>query len=103
MTDFNTESLLEALGLQRRSSADRVAPVAGALILGGLIGAGLALLFAPKSGEELRRELGQRVDEAFESKDDDLISEYEPPTNERPKTGFGAAPGTIPSGRPTGF
>jgi hypothetical protein len=74
MTDINSESILEALGLQRRSSADRVAPVAGALILGGLIGAGIALLFAPKSGEELRRELGQRIDDAL-GREEDLVSE----------------------------
>jgi len=74
MTNINAESVLEALGLQRRSSADLVAPLAGALILGGLIGAGIALLFAPTSGEELRRGLGQRVDEALGSKED-LVSE----------------------------
>ena len=34
----------------------------GKLILGAGIGAGLALLFAPKKGEELRKDLKNRVD-----------------------------------------
>lgn len=33
----------------------------GNLLLGVLIGAGVALLFAPRSGEETRRELGRRA------------------------------------------
>ena len=67
MADINADSILESLGLQRQGSADLVVPLAGAFILGGLIGAGVALLFAPKSGEDLRGELAQRVDEALES------------------------------------
>ena len=33
----------------------------GKFIIGGLIGAGIALLFAPKSGEELRKDLGEKI------------------------------------------
>ena len=35
-------------------NTSRVKPVLGGLLLGGLIGAGTALLFAPQSGEETR-------------------------------------------------
>lgn len=35
----------------------------GKLLLGGAIGAGIALLFAPKKGEELRKELGAKINE----------------------------------------
>ena len=35
----------------------------GKLLLGGVIGAGLALLFAPKTGEELRKDLGEKFTE----------------------------------------
>ncbi|MFP3949177.1 MAG: YtxH domain-containing protein [Gemmatimonadota bacterium] len=34
---------------------------AGAFLLGALVGAGLALLFAPRSGEETRQELEERA------------------------------------------
>jgi gas vesicle protein len=36
-------------------------PFAAGLIIGGLLGAGLALLFAPQSGEETRRLLRRRA------------------------------------------
>ena len=35
-----------------------------AFIVGGIIGAGLALLYAPSSGEETRRRLREQVDQA---------------------------------------
>jgi gas vesicle protein len=78
MADINAETILGALGLQKQGASGVVAPVVGAFIVGGLIGAGIALLFAPKAGEELRRDLGQRVDEALASKED-LVSEYKEP------------------------
>jgi|SRR5450755_4148898 YtxH-like protein len=98
MADINAESILGALGLQRQGSSDVVLPAVGAFVVGGLIGAGIALLFAPKAGKELRRELGQRVDEALESKED-LVSEYKPGQSEPKKSG----PGTTPLVRPTSF
>ena len=56
------EDLVNALGMasQRSTTAD-FATVIGVFGAGLLIGAGLALLFAPKSGEELRRDLGDRI------------------------------------------
>ena len=44
-----------------RESASRVKPVLGGLVLGGLIGAGAALLFAPHSGEKTRAEIRNKT------------------------------------------
>ena len=38
----------------------------GKFLLGGAIGAGLALLFAPQKGSETRRQLKEKCDELFE-------------------------------------
>lgn len=46
---------------QIRDSASRVKPVLSGLVLGGLIGAGAALLFAPSSGEKTRAEIRNRT------------------------------------------
>ena len=46
----------------------------GSLLLGGAIGAGIALLFAPKKGEELRKELLEKISELCD-KVKDLDSE----------------------------
>ena len=42
------------------------------LVVGATVGAGLGLLFAPKSGEETRRELGKRIAKLREAADDAL-------------------------------
>jgi gas vesicle protein len=60
----STEELLRAIGLQRSSST-------GGEFLGGvavfgaglLVGAGLALLFAPSSGAEVREQIGSKLEE----------------------------------------
>lgn len=44
-----------------RDSANRVKPVLSGLVLGGLIGAGAALLFAPHSGQETRAEIRNKT------------------------------------------
>ena len=36
----------------------------GAFALGTLVGGAMGLLFAPKTGEEMRRDLGERLDDA---------------------------------------
>jgi YtxH-like protein len=102
MADLNAETILGALGLQRQGSSDTVAPVIGAFVVGGLIGAGLALLFAPKSGEELRRDLGQRVDEALES-NENVATNYKRPGKDEYKGGLSASPGITPPARPSSF
>src|SRR4051812_14336568 len=78
MTSMNkiTDSLIESLPTRedlvnafssmtsQRSATTDIASVIGVFGAGLLIGAGLALLFAPKSGEELRRDLGERISSA---------------------------------------
>ena len=61
----STDELLRAIGLQRARSNDLLGGVAvfGA---GMLVGAGLALLFAPSSGAEIREQLGTRFEDAKE-------------------------------------
>ena len=57
------EDLVNAIGLasRRSTTTSDFASVIGVFGAGLLIGAGLALLFAPKSGEEMRRELGDKM------------------------------------------
>jgi hypothetical protein len=64
------EDLVNALGLaSRRSTTADFATVIGVFGAGLLIGAGLALLFAPKSGEDLRHDLGERFSSIGEQDD----------------------------------
>ena len=52
------EAVINAIGLaSRRSTSAELASMISIFGAGLLVGAGLALLFAPKTGEELRRDL----------------------------------------------
>jgi len=60
--NISKDDLLAVMGLQTRSSA--FSAVVGSVTLVGIgiiIGAGAALLVAPKTGRELREELGAKV------------------------------------------
>lgn len=62
LQDIDKDDVLEAIGLEERSSV--LATTLGTLgifALGCLVGAGIGLAFAPKSGEEFRSELGDRM------------------------------------------
>ena len=59
----STEDIIRALGLQTRRTNGDVMPSIALFGAGMLVGAGLALLFAPSSGRELREELGERAAE----------------------------------------
>jgi len=62
LQDIDKDDVLEALGLEERSSSWSTAlGTIGIFALGCLVGAGIGLAFAPKSGEEFRSELGDRV------------------------------------------
>lgn len=62
LQDIDKDDVLEALGLEERSSAWATTfGTIGIFALGCLVGAGIGLAFAPKSGEEFRTELGDRM------------------------------------------
>ncbi len=62
LQDLDKDDVLEAMGLEERSSAWATAfGTIGIFALGCLVGAGIGLAFAPKSGEEFRNELGERM------------------------------------------
>jgi len=61
----STDDIIRALGLR---SYQQTSYMSGWALFGAgiLVGAGLALLFAPSSGRELREELGERAQQARE-------------------------------------
>jgi YtxH-like protein len=60
--NFSKDDVLAALGLQTRTSAlTSVFGSIGLIGLGMVIGAGAALMMAPKSGRELREDLSTRL------------------------------------------
>jgi hypothetical protein len=62
ISDLSKDDVLSALGLSaRRSTSGRWLEAAGIFGVGLLIGAGAALLLAPKSGQGLREDLGERL------------------------------------------
>jgi len=59
---LDKDDLLNLVGLEtRRDAVDTLLPVVGAFAAGILVGAGLGLLLAPKSGNQLRDDLRQRL------------------------------------------
>jgi len=57
---LNKDELLAAMGLETRKSVmDYLWPAASLLAVGVVVGAGLGLVFAPKSGRELRADIGK--------------------------------------------
>jgi len=79
MRAISADDVLAALGLQRRRSfATSMLPIASGFAAGALAGAAVALLFAPKEGKEIRRQIAgtasdvtRRVGQAA----DDMINE----------------------------
>ena len=61
---LQAEDLLDHLGLQRKTSVgEQILMTVGIFGAGLLVGAGLGILFAPKSGRELRGDIGTRVND----------------------------------------
>lgn len=58
---LDKDDLLGYLGLQSKRSSDWVAPTLTAFGVGMLVGVGVGLLMAPKSGDELRNDLRSRL------------------------------------------
>jgi len=60
-----TDDMLRLIGLQQqRTASDMTLSMLGAFALGTIVGGAMGLLFAPKTGEEMRRQLGERLDDA---------------------------------------
>lgn len=59
LRDMDSDSILSALGLQREQSM--AWPIVGAALGGVVVGAAVALLFAPKTGREMRGDLSDYV------------------------------------------
>lgn len=59
---IGTDDLLEAFGLQKVAPTGAyLLPALGCLGLGMIVGAGLGMLFAPRSGHDLRDTIGRRA------------------------------------------
>lgn len=62
LSKISRDDVLAAVGLQtRRTAADMVLPALGLFGVGVLLGAGLGVLFAPKSGAQTREAIGHGV------------------------------------------
>lgn len=61
LSKLDADDVLEAVGLQRKSSTDWVAPALTALGVGLLVGTALGLMVATRPGQELREDLRQRL------------------------------------------
>lgn len=62
----STDEILRAVGLQRARGGSELLGGVAVFGAGMLVGAGLALLFAPSSGAEMREQLGTRLEDAKE-------------------------------------
>ena len=52
---------LNALGINRRTTWQVVLPYAGVAAAGIIVGLGVGMLFAPKSGRQLRSDIGEKA------------------------------------------
>ncbi len=60
--DLDKSQILGMLGLEERTTTSSMLLRSLGLIgLGALVGAGVGLLYAPRSGRELREDLGRRI------------------------------------------
>jgi hypothetical protein len=66
LRSLNVDTLLGALGVQRKEPGSWVAPAIAGLAVGAVLGAAATLLLAPASAEDRRERLARRVDEALE-------------------------------------
>jgi hypothetical protein len=78
----SAEDIIRALGLQTRRNGSDIVPSVALCGAGLLVGAGLALLFAPSSGRELREELGERAAQ-FKERANDAVESAKNETTRR--------------------
>lgn len=70
LSSLEKDDILKVFGVEeRRSTMDYLLPAVGMFSVGVLVGAGLGLMLAPKSGRELRQDLQSRL-----SNGDTLVS-----------------------------
>ena len=68
MQDFSTDDILSALGLQRqRTPLDVAMSTTLSFLAGAAAGATAALLLAPKTGREMRRDISNKASELTRS------------------------------------
>lgn len=74
--DLTKHDILAAIGLEARSStAGRVFGSLGIFTVGAVVGAAAALLLTPKTGQDLREDLGQRLRSLRETAEENADSE----------------------------
>lgn len=62
LPDMDKDDVLELLGVEsRRSTAEKMVPALALFGAGVLLGVGLGLMLAPKSGSELRHDVRERL------------------------------------------
>ncbi len=82
LRDLSKDDVLSALGLTSKpSTSDRLLETLTVFGVGLLVGAGAALLLAPKSGQALRADLGERFRKPA-SEDEAAASEEATPGTE---------------------
>jgi gas vesicle protein len=73
ISELTKDDVLAALGLATKpSTSERLLGSLGFFGLGAVVGAGLALMLAPSSGQELRGDLGKRIRRAVPEAVNDL-------------------------------
>jgi hypothetical protein len=84
---FDKETMMGVLGLQPRQSIESRVFWAVAFALGGAaVGAGVALLLAPKAGDDLRKDLVQGAKAMVGPKNGQRVDGYEDPRIRASKT-----------------
>ncbi len=85
--NFEPNDLLHHVGLeQRRSAMDSVLPALGFFAAGAAIGAGLAVLFTPSTGAEMRGKIAKAATDAKEKVEGLLASSEEEDAEEPEET-----------------
>lgn len=73
------------------SKQNNTAKIVGALLVGGLIGVGLGMLFAPDKGSETRKKMAQKgedLSDTIKNKLNDLIDELKKEVDKNKHTDF---------------
>lgn len=70
----STDDMLYGMGLQRREPAMMAAQAMAIFGCGCLVGAGVALLFAPAAGTQIRQDLSNRANELRNKASDKILT-----------------------------